>query len=59
MNLIKRKRRAKKALKNNNIRRSIIRYTESPKRKIDAKELTIEQQDKKFDKIFPNAKEVL
>tara|TARA_Y100001963_G_scaffold54849_1_gene76745 strand:- start:171 stop:350 length:180 start_codon:yes stop_codon:yes gene_type:complete len=59
MQLVKRKKRAKLAKRNNNIRRAISKYTESPKRKIDKKILTIEEQDAKFEKAFPNYKEVI
>ena len=59
MKLVKRKKRAKLAKKNNNLRRSISKYVESPKRKIDKKILTIEEQDAKFEKAFPNYKEVI
>ena len=59
MQLVKRKKRAKLAKKNNNIRRAISKYTESPKRKIDKKTLTIEEQNAKFVKAFPNYREAI
>jgi len=59
MQLVKRKKRAKLAKKNNNIRRAIFKYTESSKRQKDKKTLTIEEQDAKFEKAFPNYKEVI
>jgi hypothetical protein len=59
MTLEKRKKRAKIAKRNNNIRRAILKYTESPKRKIDKKTLTIEEQDAKFSKAFPDYKEAI
>tara|TARA_X000001382_G_C3075854_1_gene148921 strand:+ start:210 stop:389 length:180 start_codon:yes stop_codon:yes gene_type:complete len=59
MQSVKRKKRAKLAKKNNNIRRAIFKYTESSKRQKDKKTLTIEEQDAKFEKAFPNYKEVI
>ena len=59
MTLEKRKKRAKLAKRNNNIRRAILKYTESPKRKPEKKTLTIEEQDAKFVKAFPNYKEAI
>jgi|5B_taG_2_1085324.scaffolds.fasta_scaffold145361_2 hypothetical protein len=59
MQLVKRKKRAKLAKKNNNIRRAIFKYTKSSKRQKDKKTLTIEEQDAKFEKAFPNYKEVI
>jgi len=59
MQLVKRKKRAKLVKKNNNIRRAIFKYTESSKRQKDKKTLTIEEQDAKFEKAFPNYKEVI
>ena len=57
MTLEKRKKRAKIAKRNNNIRRAVLKYAVSPKRKVDKKTLTIEEQDVKFVKAFPNYKE--
>mgnify|MGYP001433660247 CR=1 FL=1 len=59
MTLEKRKKRAKLAKRNNNIRRAILKYTESPKRKVEKKILTIEEQNAKFAKVFPNYKEAI
>ena len=59
MTLEKRKKRAKLAKRNNNIRRAILKYTESPKRKVEKKTLTIEEQNAKFEKAFPNYKEAI
>ena len=59
MQSVKRKKRAKLAKRNNNIRRAISKYTESPKRQIDKETLTIDEQDSKFEKAFPNYKEVI
>ena len=59
MTLEKRKKRAKLAKRNNNIRRAILKYTESPKRKVEKKILTIEEQNAKFTKVFPNYKEAI
>ena len=53
MQEIKRKRNSKKAKRRNNIRKAINRYVQSPKRKVDARNLSIQEQDNKFDRIFP------
>ncbi len=53
MQEIKRKRNSKKAKRRNNIRKAINRYVQSPKRKVDARNLSIQEQDDKFDRIFP------
>ena len=53
MQEVKRKRNSKNAKRKNNIKRAISRFVHSPKRLIDKKNLTIQEQDDKFDRIFP------
>jgi len=55
MQEIKRKRNSKRAKRRLNIKRAIYKYVKSPKRLIDKKELTIQEQDEKFDRIFPKS----